>query len=169
MIVIKFVDIFLIVIISGYIGIYKSKKFSNRVYELKSLKSALNIFKSKIEFTYEPIKDIFNEISKIVYQDKDNIFKIFSDDLESQDVTVCWNETVKNFSTNLTLEDKEIISMMGKMLGKTDKNGQISEIELVSNFLNKQIEEAEVMKSKNEKLYKSLGIICGITIAIVFI
>ena len=59
--------------------------------------------------------------------------------------------------------------MLGKMLGKTDKSGQISEIELVSNFLDKQINDAEEMKTKNEKLYKTLGVLGGLTIAIILI
>ena len=48
------------------IGILKAKSYDNRVIELKKIKNALGVLKSKIEFTYEPIKDIFLEISKIV-------------------------------------------------------------------------------------------------------
>ena len=56
--------------------------------------------------------------------------------------------------------------MFGKLLGKTDKKGQISEIDLSLNFIEKQIQKAEVEKNKNAKLYKSLGVLigCGITI-----
>jgi len=46
--IIKFINLILIVLVSSYIGIFKSKKFSNRVIELKKVKSSLGIFKSKI-------------------------------------------------------------------------------------------------------------------------
>ena len=78
MLILKYIDIGLIVIVSAYIGFYKSKKFFYRVKELKNFKSALNIFRSKIEFTYEPIRDIFYEISKVIYLGEDNIFKNFN-------------------------------------------------------------------------------------------
>ncbi len=167
--ILKYIDLILIVVVSSYIGISKSKKFSKRVLELKNLKNSLNIFKTKIEFTYEPIREIFLEISKIVYDDKENIFKIFCDNKNVENITVSWNESVQSLNSNLSFEDKEIISMLGKMLGKTDKSGQISEIELVSNFLDKQINDAEEMKTKNEKLYKTLGVLGGLTIAIILI
>ena len=125
-------------------------------------------FKSKIEFTYEPIKDIFEDISKVQYQDEENIFKSFNENLDyTQDVTNVWNEAVQNCKLKFENDDKEILMMLGKMLGKTDKTGQISEIELVSEFLEKQILEAEEAKSKNEKMYKTLGIISGLVIAII--
>ena len=54
-------------------------------------------------------------------------------------------------------------------MGKLIRHGQISEIELVNNFLDKQIQNAEEIRSKNEKLYKSLGIIGGLAIAIILL
>ena len=122
MIVIKIIDIFLIICICGYLGFNKSKKFSNRVKNLKNIKNSLNIFKSKIEFTYEPIQDIFEEISKIVYQNKDNIFKTFCENINLDDVSISWNHAVQDSKMELSEDDKEIIKMLGKMLGKTDKS-----------------------------------------------
>lgn len=169
MIVIKYVNLLLIIAVCTYMGFSKSKQFSKRLTSLKNIKSSLNIFKAKIEFTYEPIKDIFNEISKIVYKNKENIFKTFCSNLENKDITVAWNEAIEITDEGLNLDDKEVLFMLGKMLGKTDKSGQISEIELVNNFLNKQIEDAEERKSKNEKMYKTLGVVSGLAIVIILV
>ena len=121
MIVVKLIDIALIIGICGYLGFSKSQKFYIRVKNLKDIKNSLNIFKSKIEFTYEPIKDIFEEISKVVYQDKENIFKIFCENINSNDTSILWNDVVENSKMEFSKDDKEIIKMLGKMLGKTDK------------------------------------------------
>lgn len=168
MFILKCIDLSLIVIICVYIGINKSKQFGKRVKELKNFKSALGIFKTKIEFTYEPIKDIFEEISNIIYENNENIFQSFCDNLHTNEISIVWKNAVLQ-NKNLEKEDKEIILMLGKMLGKTDKNGQISEIEMVNKFLDKQVEISEEVKNKNEKLYKTLGIVCGLTIAIIFV
>ena len=53
------------------------------------------------------------------------------------------------------------------MLGKTDLDGQISEIKLVQNFLNTQIEIAEKERQKNEKMYRTLGGVVGLAIIII--
>ena len=80
-----------------------------------------------------------------------------------------WNLAVAENSFSLSKEDIKIISNFGNLLGKTDLKGQITEIELANNFLDKQIKEAEEIRKKNDKLYKSLGIIIGITIVIVLV
>ena len=119
--IIKLIDICLIICVCGYLGFTKSKKFSNRVKNLKNVKNALNIFKSKIEFTYEPIKDIFEEISIIIYQNRENIFKTFCENIDSEDISILWDNTIQNSKMEFNEEDKEILKMLGKMLGKTDK------------------------------------------------
>ena len=53
------------------------------------------------------------------------------------------------------------------MLGQTDVEGQISEIEVTENFLNMQIEKAEEDKKKNQKLYKTLGVTIGLVFVII--
>lgn len=161
MFVIKSVLLGMVVCVCSFIGNIKAKSFGRRYFELKRFKNALGIFKSKLEFTYEPINEIFADISKIVYEEEDNIFKRFT---EKED----WNWAVDR-QKDFTVEDKEVAKNLGKMLGKLDKSGQLNEINLVDNFLDKQIETAFDVKQKNEKLYKILGTSAGIAIAIVLI
>lgn len=165
--IIKIVISALIIYICAYLGMYKAKSYEIREKELKKLKNAFNFFRSKIEFTYEPIKDIFMQISKVLYENKNNIFLKCVSYLEEHTIENAWIMAIEDGIKNLEKEDKEILKMFGKLLGKTDKNGQISEIELTEKFLDKQIENAEFEKNKNSKLYKSLGTILGIGIIII--
>ena len=80
-----------------------------------------------------------------------------------------WEQAVQKSETNLTKEDIHILLMLSKMLGQTDLEGQISQIEITENFLEKQITEAEQEKNKNEKLYRKLGTTIGLIIVIVLI
>jgi stage III sporulation protein AB len=165
---IKIIDLILIIAICTYIGMIKASTFNRRVTDLRNFKSALGMFKTKIEFTYEPLNVIFNEISKVIYSEKENVFKNFNKELEEiNDSSLAWQNSVNK--SNFKACDKEIIIMLGKMLGKTDKDGQLSEINLISEFIDKQIEEAIMEKQKNEKLYKTLGIAFGITIVLILV
>ncbi len=58
---------------------------------------------------------------------------------------------------------------MEKCFGKTDVEGQISEIELTSSFIDIQIKKAEEERKKNEKMYKTLGSVIGLAIVIVLV
>ena len=74
MIIIKFINLIGILLICIYLGNYKAKSYEIRTAELNKFQNALIMFKSKIEFTYEPIKNIFEDISKIIYEKEENIF-----------------------------------------------------------------------------------------------
>ncbi len=157
-----------ILLICTTLGILKAKSYDNRVIELKKVKNALEVLKSKIEFTYEPIRDIFEEISKIVYANQENIFEQTLQNMEQQNVTESWNQAVQK-NINLNEEDKSTIQMFGKLLGKTDKSGQINEIKVTSKLLDTQIEKAEQEKQKNYKLFKTLGSVIGIGLCIILV
>lgn len=156
-----------IIIISSYIGILKSKTYENRLIELNQFQNALVMFKSKIEFTYEPLKNIFEDISKVIYSKEDNIFKKTIQ--KEENIYDAWSNAIDESKTFMTSEDKEIIRMMGKLLGKTDIKGQVNEILLTESLIKKQIEKAEYEKNKNVKLYKTMGVVLGIGICIILI
>ena len=59
--------------------------------------------------------------------------------------------------------------MFGKLLGKTDKAGQINEINVTSKLIDTLIEKAEIELTKNYKLFKTLGPIVGIGICIILL
>ena len=167
MVIVKFLDLFLIGFICFYLGEVKAKSYKNRVLELNKFQNSLVMFKSKLEFTYETIKEVFTDISQVIYENKNNIF---IDTLNNdKEIYISWNEAIDNAKNDFTVEDKEIMKMFGKLLGKTDIKGQLSQIELTQKLIEKQIEKAEFEKNKNSKLYKTIGIISGIAICIILV
>ena len=63
--VVKYILLIFIFGLSTGIGMLISKSYENRVMELKEFKNILNIMKTKIKFTYEPLAEIFRQISKL--------------------------------------------------------------------------------------------------------
>lgn len=169
MIIVKFIFLIFIFLISSFIGMNISKKYSDRVKELKLFYQALNIFEEKIKFTYEPVPDVFLDISNSFSSPIKEIFYNASEKMQTMSATEAWEEAIEQSKNNLTKEDRDSIKSLAKMLGKTDIDGQVSEIRLTKQFIKTKIEEAQIEKSKNEKLYKTLGITFGLTIVIILI
>lgn len=167
MIYIKFLNLGLICFICFFIGNQKAKSYENRVIELKKFQSSLLMLKNKIEFTYEPINTIFLDISKIVYENNNNIFIETLNN--NKELYLSWNEAIDTVKNDFNEEDKQVIKMFGKLLGKMDISGQVSQIELTQKLIETQIQKAEIDKSKNSKLYKTMGIVCGMAISIILI
>ncbi len=169
MIVIKIIILLGIFISSIYIGMLISNKYTDRVEELKNIKSALNIFETKIRYTYETIPEAFAEISKQFDGKKvGELFKIAVEELKENTAGMAWKNAIEKTNLSINMEDKNVIEDLSKTLGSTDIQGQISQIELTQNLLDKQIENAEIEKSKNAKMYKTLGGIVGLMIVIIF-
>ena len=162
MVYIKVFLIVSIIFICFILGNKKANSFKEREMELKNIKDAFQIFINKIEYTYSPIAEIFEEISNI-FQDTINLLK----ENRQKSISNCFYEAVEKSTNFFHEDDKEIIKMLGRELGKTNKDGQISEIQVINNFLETQIGRAEEEKVKNVKLYKTLGTIIGCGIGII--
>ena len=50
--------------ISVFLGLLIANKYKGRVKDLKTLRSILNILDTKIKYTYQPLPQIFEELSK---------------------------------------------------------------------------------------------------------
>lgn len=164
--------LFLIIILMGStsIGFLLSKSYLNRLKELKNLEKLVNILKNKIKFTHKPLAEIFEETSLIEKNTKiSNIFMKTSQNLKRMKLETAWTEALleESFFLNLKNEDIDLIKSFGNMLGKTDIDGQMSEINQFITLLNGQIAIAEEEKNKNSKMYKSLGTIVGLGIVII--
>lgn len=169
MFLIKSILLLLIFITTAYIGILLSNKYKNRVIDLKEFQSALNMLETKIKFTYSPLPDIFEEISGHINSNIAHIFKMASLKMENMNAGDAWNQAIEVSYTSLNKEDINTLKGLSKLLGKTDIDGQVSEIELVKKFIEVQIEKAEKECGKNQKLYKTLGIVSGMGIVIILI
>lgn len=156
MLIIKCMSLITILILSSYVGIIVSKKYKNRVIELKEIKRALNIFETKIKYTYEPIPDIFTEISENLNPTIGKIFKSASEKMSITTAKEAWQEVVSKSQNSMTKEDIDVIKGLGKLLGETDIDGQVSQIELTDKFIDSQIEKAQHEYEKNNKLYRTL-------------
>ena len=169
MLILKYIELVLIFCTTTIIGIVISNRYKKRVEELKEIKIALNVLETKMKYTYEPIAEIFKEISDGRNSNISNIFKNAVSNMYHHSAGDAWTNALDNTNTNLNKEDISVLKNLNKLLGKTNLEGQVSEIQLTTKFLDTQIEKAEKEREKNQKLYKNLGIIAGLTIIIILI
>lgn len=86
------------------------------------------------------------------------------------DFGLLWENAVeKQQYCFLSSEEKEFIKDIGRKLGKSDLNGQINAIEYEKNELENMIRSADDDYCRKAKLYRSLGVLCGAFIAILFV
>lgn len=169
MIIIKYFMSFFILVFSCLAGKMLANKYKNRLFELEEMKIALNILKSEINFTYSTLPEIFEDIVNKIDGNIGVLFKKAKKYMKEETAEESWKKAIEESNNNLNKEDKYIISNLSKMLGQTDVDGQIAQIQITEKFLDKQIDEARIQKQKNEKLYFKLGATMGLAIVIILL
>lgn len=164
---IKYFMLFIILVACSLIGRYVSKKYLIRVKELEEMKTALNMFQSKIKFTYEPIPEIFEEIAQNASKSVGQVFTLARQKMKENTANLAWEQAVEESQNNLTKEDRYVLKTLSKLLGQTDVEGQTSQIQITQKFLETQLKEAQEQREKNEKLYSKLGTTIGLAIVII--
>ena len=161
----KYILLLAIFALSTAIGFFIAKSYQNRVVELKEFKNILNIMKTKIKFTYELLEE--KQISKDNESEVEKIFGQMANQITYYQAKDVWENCIQDADISIKQEDKDVLKKLGKLLGQTDIEGQISEIEVIENFLDMQIENAEEERKKNQKMYKTLGIVAGLVFVII--
>lgn len=171
---IKFILILVVFGMSTFIGYALANRFTARVSELKDLLLALEIFETKIKYTYDSLSTTFLYIADNLKSKIYRIFYITAEEI-SQNKNNSAGDTFKNvvdnekIFLNLKNEDIEILKELGVSLGQTDIEGQLKNIRLVSTSIQKQLDNAIKEKEKNFKLYRNMGAMSGLVIIIILL
>ncbi len=145
-----------------------------RVRELEDLSTALEIFETKISYTYDTIIDTFTYISDNLKTKVYRIFFIAAEKLrENKNMSAgdIFRNVVEEEKIFLELNEKdtEILKGLSVSLGQTDLENQIKNIRLTKQLLNTQLKEAYEEKNKNFKMYRNMGVLMGLVLIILLI
>ncbi|MBR2705173.1 MAG: stage III sporulation protein AB [Clostridia bacterium] len=168
MVVVKFIILILIFWTSCQIGMRIAGKYVVRANNLIQMKKALKILEAKITYTYDMLPDLFFDISNRIKGPVGNIFRNTAARMDVEFAGEAWECTIDDCDV-FTEEDKDALKSLGKLLGSTDVQGQINQLNMVNCFLDEQIKEAIALKEKNTTMYRKLGVIIGLGITIVLI
>ena len=95
----------------------------------------------------------------------------FPEDDYSQPFSKMWQITIADFQKRWRLNgtDMALLREFGDGLGTTDVEGQLSHIALYQGMFSKQQSGAEDDILQKSKLYKSLGLLAGVSAALMFL
>lgn len=173
MIIYKMIISILVIAITTYLGNLKAVKLKNREYILRDMVTFLKLVRNEIEYMLSILPNAYEASRhKINSELNIKISNIVNDMVNYENSpTFVENSIVNNIYSidSLTEYDKNVFSSTLKNLGRSDLDGQINIIENTVNIIEDQISEANEVKKKNSKVYKTVGMITGLMIVIIFI
>ena len=156
----------------AYMGNLKASKLHSREYILREMVTFFSLVENEIKYMMSILPNAYEAArQKLTTNLKDVIGKIVVDMLSCDNIYLTEQSIVNNISnlTELTDYDRNVFSSTLKNLGRSDLTSQINIIQNGISILENQIKEANEIKLKNSKLYRTIGTITGLMIVVIFI
>ena len=171
---IRMAGILLTLAASSALGVYLSNIYTFRRQDLLELKKALLILKSEIEYLAAPLTEAAANIAAKTTGPVSQLFANFAETLshntENETAYHLWLAAIEasKKDTFLNKEDIDTIAGFGKTLGYLDKQLQTEAIRLTISYIDAQITELQENSQKTSRMYKSLGVISGFLLLVIF-
>lgn len=154
------------------LGRHYALREDKRVQDLLSLKKALLILSSEIEYMRTPLPAAAVSIGRRAQGWGGELFTRFGAILEEEGETTAYNAWVKAIdsifeNTHIAAADRAVIDDFGKTLGYLDTKMQMNSIAHTVAYIDEKTAELQAGAEKNRKMYKSLGVIGGLLLAVV--
>lgn len=158
-----------IVICATIIGIRKAKRFENREKILREGITFFKILKTEIKYMVNTLPNAIESarinLSSIL---KDCLGIISVKMLEGNISEALISDSIDEIN-DLLAYDKQLITSGIYMLGSANIESEINLVDNTIDLLINQYVEAKEIRKKNSKLYKTVGLVTGIMIAILFV
>lgn len=171
---IKLVGAILIIFAAYFMGCRICAVYHRRVRYLEEILYGLEMFRAEVNYGLTPLPQAFQNIGKKLKKPVGILFDDFSSFLlqrKGQSALECWKSALKNRVTDLELkkEQLDLLERLGSAWGQGDKEGQARQISLMQELLRQALDGARSEWQKNDKLWKYLGLIGGITIVLLLL
>lgn len=144
------------------------------ILALRELTDTLAEIKRAISFSLEPLPSIISRLSKEASANANAFIhhlNHLTEEGEPIPLGTSWKQAFEEFAREYALpgQTKNIMNTLGDSLGKMDSETERDRLAEAILHLTKLADTAETEHRKNEKMIKSLGVILGIFIVILFL
>lgn len=171
MIILKIILAIVIIGITTYLGILKSKKLYDREYILREMITFLIGVQNEIKYCLNLLPNAYETSRMGLKTDLKHAIGNISLDMVKEEEFTIERSIVENISKieGLTEYDKNIFISTLKNLGKSNVEGQINIIQNSIATIENQIKEANEIKLKSSKMYRTIGMLSGLIIVVLFV
>lgn len=171
MIFIKIIISLAILCITSYIGIEMASSLKSREEILTDYITFLRLLQNEMIYMANSLPVSFEMARQRLNSSLKDVIGAIALDMSEYGTDKIDVSITNNVNTLEALNDydKDIIISTMKNLGRSDIDSQNNIIENTITIIEKQIKEANINKVKNSKVYRTIGVITGLIIVVIFI
>lgn len=171
---IKFLGAFLVIFSFGAIGIILGKNMTKHGEELRQMQFGLQVLETEIMYAQTPLPQALKIVAKQTQGVMAKFFDTVSRELnngQGQTAGEAWSQTLEKMQPYLTLTTGDInfLDQFGQGLGSSDREDQLKRLTGVRIQLAAREKDAEIERSRYQKVWQTLGWACGLVVTLLFI
>lgn len=168
----KLVGCLLVVAVGGLVGFAKSGKYKARVEQLSLCRTFFLRLSARAKGTGESTRALIQYLSDTQSLEKLTFLKTAGDRLNVEtDFPVIWKECLDEAKSVLALreDDYRPLYSLCEVMGSTDLEGIVANATLSAQLYEQTEAAARKEYETNGKLFRSLGLLCGVAVAVLLI
>lgn len=157
------------ILLSGaFYGMGCSEKLKRRVEFCTEAEKMMQLSEIMIRSCGTNVYDLVGRLKAEGYSNLDFLDKVSEEYSADEEFRESWRTAVTGLR-NIGDEEKRALVEFGNFLGSTDISGQLSGIALQSELMHGIYERRQADYQKKGRLYRSLGVLAGLTVGIIVI
>lgn len=164
----------IIVAFSGILGSRLANRYSLRVKEIRLFQGAFSELESEIVYFRSFLPDVFEKLAHRSLGGLAHFFYAVGEKLSAKSgysVAEAWEASLLESKPflNIEQEEYEIISQFGSHLGIGDNEAHRRCFDMIQEKLKNQERKADEARLRYEKMYRSLGLLGGLALALMLL
>ncbi len=157
-----------------WLGESKARVLGQRVRQLQLFQQSLKLLAGEVVHAHSILPLAFQRVSRQASFPVNEIYSTAAEMLGGRcDLTArqAWDTSLEQVTpkTSFTEKDLEVIRTLGISLGETRREGQLSQIELTLKRLECMLNEAQEDRTRNERMWRYLGLTGGAALVILLL
>ena len=164
----KWIGYVLIIAACSGIGISKGQEMERHLEALEELKKLFYLLRSELKYTRAPFAELFQKISPKVAEPYSNWLRRLSQRLRGRGTGTfeeVWHTSIEEDLTEQSLKAEELEEL--KSIGKSLEYPESLDLYIAQ--LEYKIKHTREVYQSKKKLYRSMGIMCGIFLVVLLL
>ena len=168
MIYLRELGIIVLAICPLLIGLTYSVALKRNQTQIDELIQLITWLKIDIRYNQSQLGDMVNRICSSSKFNNLNFLNNLKNNMMNMPFPNAWEKSISDWNSSISQDDKDLLKSMSSILGASDANGQIMALEHVEHRFKISLQSAREVYNKKGKLFRSLGILIGLAVFVVF-
>ncbi|MCM3698302.1 stage III sporulation protein SpoIIIAB [Paenibacillus macerans] len=163
----------LVILAATLAGWVQARQFASRPNQIRRLILALKRLETEIMYGFTPLPDALRRIGEQSQEPVRAIFVTAADNMSASN-RMSAQESLEQAAINvwkftaMKAPEQEVIRQLSYTLGTSDRKDQLRHLATAVRQLESEESAAREEQARYEKMYRSLGLLCGAFIVILF-